>query len=213
MRKTYIIIHHTASKRDTTVGQVDSWHEQRGFPISSLGYFIGYHYLIGDGWVLKTREPEEIGAHAYGWNHKAIGICMTGNFDNYAPSFKQNETLGRLMVSLMKIYNISKENVLLHRNVGSTACPGKYVTEEYINYLITKYMKVQNGYLYQLIENRGGFAVGVGSQMIVDDIAKILATHIMRCNGDIKGKQKTLNQKEWDSIPHYNLKGEVIENV
>lgn len=69
-------------------------------------------------------------------------------------------------------------------------------------------LNVKENFLYQLVERHGGFALGLGGKLIVDDEAKILSSFIVRNNGDIKGKCIAVNQKDWDSVPHFNLKGE-----
>jgi len=71
-------------------------------------------------------------------------------------------------------------------------------------------MKIKQNYIYQLVQGIGGFALGLDDRLIIDDTDKIMASFIMRNNGDIKGKTIPLTQEMWDSVPHYNLKGEKI---
>jgi hypothetical protein len=47
-------------------------------------------------------------------------------------------------------------------------------------------------------------------KIYVDDTAKILASVIMRTNGNLNGKIKALTQEQWDMFEKYNLKGEKI---
>ena len=101
----YIIIHHSASIRDNTNHKmIDRWHEQKGFPKSELGYFVGYHYVItANGLVKQTRNDNESGAHAKtddGMNYKSIGICLTGNFETEQPSSWQITSLLELIEKL-----------------------------------------------------------------------------------------------------------------
>jgi hypothetical protein len=60
------------------------------------------------------------------------------------------------------------------------------------------------------VEGLGGFALGLDGRLIIDDVAKILASWEVRNNGDTKGMTKAVRQAEWDSVPHINLKGESI---
>jgi len=78
----YIIIHHTATSRDkTTFSSINNGHRKRWNWKSSLGYYIGYQYLItADGTIKQGRADNEDGAHCRGWNDKSIGIALTGNF-------------------------------------------------------------------------------------------------------------------------------------
>lgn len=48
-------------------------HLKRGF------LDIGYHYVITRDGTLETGRPDNVsGAHARGYNHTSIGICMVG---------------------------------------------------------------------------------------------------------------------------------------
>ena len=58
-----VIIHHSASSRETTVETLREWHKARGFED------IGYHRVIdGNGTVHATRPLTVQGAHALGAN-------------------------------------------------------------------------------------------------------------------------------------------------
>ena len=126
MTPEYIIIHHSATSRDlTTFEAINEYHRQKWNFISSLGYYIGYHYLItGDGQYRQGRADTDEGAHAKGWNDKSIGICLTGDFMIEKPSDAQLKTLKDLLDTLLKRWNIPKENVKGHREVSQTLCPG-----------------------------------------------------------------------------------------
>src|ERR1051325_8363136 len=93
----YIIVHHSASSRDgTTLQDINNWHKARSFPLSKLGYYVGYHYVIfADGKMVQTRNEDEVGAHAKegGMNFKSIGICLTGNFEQEEPTIAQLDSL------------------------------------------------------------------------------------------------------------------------
>jgi len=133
MKPKFLIIHHSASSRDrTTLSAINFWHKQRGFPKSSLGWYIGYHYVItGNGMLYQTRKENEMGAHARanGMNYKSIGICLTGNFEIEKPSTKQLNTLKKF------IENHPNLTVLGHNQIPyPTACPGQRLLEWINNY-------------------------------------------------------------------------------
>lgn len=113
----------------------------KGFPGFSDGVIIsiGYHYLIrADGSVEKGRPDFIRGAHckAQNMNFRSLGIALTGNFDSkdnpqgkkghQEPTIEQVRSLNRLLMSLMKVYQIPKENILRHRDIvgAATSCPG-----------------------------------------------------------------------------------------
>ncbi len=69
-----LIIHHSASPRETTVETLRGWHRERGFSD------IGYHRVIdGQARLHATRELTVQGAHALGANHDSWGICVMGD--------------------------------------------------------------------------------------------------------------------------------------
>ena len=75
----YIVIHCSATKAsmNTDAKEIDRWHRQRGWRK------IGYHWVIRrDGVVEEGRDLGEVGAHAKGFNHNSVGICMVGGIDD-----------------------------------------------------------------------------------------------------------------------------------
>lgn len=117
-----IIIHHTASGWDTTITNINEWHKARDFTLSSLNYYIGYHYVIdASGNLIQTRRDTEIGCHTIP-NDGKIGICLVGNFQNQQPRPIQLSTLLPLVEKLKKTYNITE--VKGHRDCNKTECPG-----------------------------------------------------------------------------------------
>ena len=143
-----IVIHHTASSRDnTTLASVDAWHKARDFTFSSLGYYVGYHYLIlGTGEVIQTRRDNEIGCHSIP-NDGKLGICLTGNFETETPSEAQLKSLKELLDKKLKEYNLDNWAIKGHRELSNTACPGKnlliWVLQNrisWLRYLINKFL-------------------------------------------------------------------------
>lgn len=125
----FIIVHHSASSRDhTNIDQINAWHKARGFPQSSLGYYVGYHYVIfPDGKVFQARNDLEIGAHAKtadGMNFKSIGICLAGNYETEELTIGNLDALKNLTDRLCMKYAIPHINIRGHRDVSQTACPG-----------------------------------------------------------------------------------------
>ena len=140
MKAEFLIVHHTASSQDrTTVEDVDRWHKVRWPDFkSSKGYYVGYHYLIEANKMTQTREDNEVGAHTLGgYNYKSIGICLTGNYDiDYKLTPFQQTTLGQLLNKLSEKHGISEKNVIIHRSVWATACPGKNIDEKFVRSLM-----------------------------------------------------------------------------
>jgi len=124
-----LIVHHSAVGGYTNqFWAINQHHKDKDFPVSSLGYYIGYHYVIDkEGNVTQTRRHDDRGAHTIGWNDKSIGVCLYGNFEYEHPTTKQLAALRKLRDSLGL-------PVDLHRNrQAARICPGKNFTIEILN--------------------------------------------------------------------------------
>jgi N-acetyl-anhydromuramyl-L-alanine amidase AmpD len=118
-----IIIHHSA----TASGNVEvfrKYHLKQGFAD------VGYHYVIcnghggPDGEVQEGRPELMTGAHAPARNADSIGVCLVGDFTQGKPTTAQMLALYALLKDLMRRYHISPKDVLAHKEVSQTDCPG-----------------------------------------------------------------------------------------
>lgn len=144
-----IIFHHTAdSTQAPQFAKIDIYHRRQGFPMSSLRYYVGYHYLIEiNGNIKQARKSDEIGAHTRGENDGAIGIALAGNFNTHLPSESQKISAAALTKELMEEWKIPITKLEPHRKFGATDCPGKYLPDDwlaknYIKYEINKIRKM-----------------------------------------------------------------------
>jgi len=129
---TWIIIHHSDSDYGSAA-IIDQWHRARGFDE------LGYHFVIGNGTnsgdgqieVGPRWTKQKWGAHDNAldnrYNTNGIGICLVGNFNNTHPTARQRQSLLRLVVYLMRKYNIPADRVLGHGETKTTECPGRYM--------------------------------------------------------------------------------------
>lgn len=131
----HIVLHHTATDR----GSVESIHEvhrQRKDAAGNAWLGIGYHFVVGNGDGMRDGLVEPTfrwrgqlhGAHAGNreYNEQGIGIVLVGNFEKQAPSPAQRRSLEALIASLSSEFDIPAKNVVPHRDLKATACPGKY---------------------------------------------------------------------------------------
>ena len=143
MKPLFLIVHHSVTpqnqEQEATIAGINTTHKNRMFPLSTLGFYVGYHYVIGNGWVKQTRNQDEVGAHCNddGMNFKSIGICMAGNFEVDTPSEYQMAQLKQLLVGLRAQWSIPDENVIRHGDVmgAQTLCCGKNLPKEKIKSL------------------------------------------------------------------------------
>jgi N-acetylmuramoyl-L-alanine amidase-like protein len=131
----HIVIHHTGSESGS-IESIHASHLARKDKYGKNWLGIGYHFVIGNGRGMGDGEIEPTfrwrqqlhGAHAGNdeYNQHGIGICVVGNFDNHAPSSAQLLAVKQLVAVLKSEYRIGGNQVVGHREVRATACPGKH---------------------------------------------------------------------------------------
>lgn len=121
-----ILVHHTAApdgeRLDTE--SIRRWHtEGRGWSD------IGYHAVVervGSVYVpVMCRPLYRRGAHAgTAANGTHIGVAFAGNFMEHEPQHEQVLAGARLIASLCWAFDIDPDEIIGHRTVKATACPG-----------------------------------------------------------------------------------------
>ncbi len=130
---TILVYHHTAIK-NISPEDIDKLHKNKGWK------GIGYHYYIRkDGTIYKGRKDEAEGSHVKGYNKESIGICVEGNFEEEYLSNEQIKALKSLSVYICLKYNI--KDILPHKELGQTLCPGKNFPLEEIKNEVIKELK------------------------------------------------------------------------
>lgn len=123
MKWEYIIIHHSDSDF-LSRSLLHQWHV-----VENKWDDIGYHFFILNGYVKNSslydktqdgiielgRSIEIMGAHARGFNDKAIGICLAGLGGRF--TFKQIISLMDKISELQKTYKIETRNILGHYEI------------------------------------------------------------------------------------------------
>ena len=121
-----IIIHHTGADIDATAEDIHNWHQEAGYA------GIGYHFVIRrNGAVERGRPIWAQGAHAYSHNWNSIGIHLSGEFSERAPTQEQIEATAMLIADLSELYDlpIDRKHIKGHREVNATDCPGDKLFE------------------------------------------------------------------------------------
>lgn len=129
MRKIEKIVIHCSASGFGDARLIDKWHRARGWQ------GIGYHFVVlngnrsdffyrgdDDGKVEPGRDLTHRGAHAKGYNHNSIGICLIGN-----RSFTQRQLfqdLPQLLRELLWKYGLNVGNVVGHNELtDKKTCP------------------------------------------------------------------------------------------
>ncbi|MCB9838658.1 MAG: N-acetylmuramoyl-L-alanine amidase [Phycisphaeraceae bacterium] len=87
---------------------------------------IGYHFIIDPtGNVWEGRPLTWQGAHVAHQNEHNIGVMCLGNFEVQRPTDTQLSALDRFVAKLMRQYRIPVREIKTHRELASTACPGR----------------------------------------------------------------------------------------
>jgi N-acetylmuramoyl-L-alanine amidase len=117
----YIIVHHT-EEIGWDINKTHRFHQEcRGWS------GIGYNFFIEENGEIIKGRGYHVGAHAYSYNQKSIGICLAGNFDIHTPSIEQLKSLSKLCIFFLKQFNLSTTQILGHRELKGIgkSCPGK----------------------------------------------------------------------------------------
>jgi len=120
----YIVIHCSATKPRMDIGltEIRKWHVQ-----GNGWRDVGYHYIIRrNGEVELGRSIRDTGAHAAGYNHKSVGLCMVGGMaeDNSA----ENNFTAQQWTALLDLVKQLKSNypdadVIGHNEISEKECP------------------------------------------------------------------------------------------
>lgn len=147
MKPKYIVLHHSASPQNQSAQAIDDYHKKLWDFKSELGHYAGYQYIIEkDGNIFQARKDTETGAHAIGRNYDSIGICVVGWYDDghdNLPTKEQQESLGKLLKSKMKEWEIERRNIIFHRDFSTKTCPGLHITQEFIEELLKENKKIE----------------------------------------------------------------------
>lgn len=122
----YLVVHCSATPEDMDIGAevIRGWHLKRGW------LDIGYHRVIRrDGTIEAGRPEDRPGAHARGFNHLSLGICLIGGVESDGKTPEANfthaqwESLERLIRNYKHAYPDAE--VLGHRDLPNVnkACP------------------------------------------------------------------------------------------
>ena len=128
----HLIVHCSATPETMDIGveEIRRWHRQRGW------LDVGYHKIIRrDGTIEDGRPITAPGAHARGYNHLSVGICLIGGVESDKKTPESNYThaqwnaLQALVSDLKTMYPTA--TLMGHRDLPKVnkACPSFDVQE------------------------------------------------------------------------------------
>ncbi|XP_030649759.1 N-acetylmuramoyl-L-alanine amidase-like [Chanos chanos] len=134
---SYVILHHTASPSQpctsfdacaANMRSMQSYHQ------NTNGWSdIGYNFVAGgDGNMYEGRGWKWVGAHAYGWNSKSLGVSIIGDYTSRLPSSSTINMVRYQFSDCAKSGGRASYSYILygHRQVDSTSCPGNSLFNE-----------------------------------------------------------------------------------
>lgn len=142
----FIVIHCSdvsyKASRDQLLS-INNYHQSREFPISRLGWFVGYHNLITNGHNYQCRLPSEEGAHTnqkvddVSVNLQSLGICVGFDGDVEYPHPDDYPLLQKQVWEWQDWYNIDNEHVFYHRHFNTEkSCPGSLLQDDWLKNLL-----------------------------------------------------------------------------
>lgn len=140
-----IIIHHTATSEnlddpDAAIRAIYQYHA-----VSRGWGDIGYNFIIApDGTIYEGRYGGDgvVAGHTSGYNTGTVGIALLGNYQDESIPAPMMKSLSSLVYEKAELHDIDPDssstfhgsvmsNILGHRDLGATACPGEH-TYDYL---------------------------------------------------------------------------------
>jgi hypothetical protein len=151
-----VVVHHTVTGNDYTAAEAPAMiRSVYAYHVRSRGYDdLAYNFLVDRyGKVYQGRaggiDRAVIGSHAMGFNTGTSGISLLGNLEAQAPPAVMMDAVARTTAYLSERWGfdargtlsmvsrgstryregvrVTVPRVMGHRDVGTTACPGKHV--------------------------------------------------------------------------------------
>lgn len=139
-RWKHIILHHSGTP--TGSGKIFDYYHRR---VRGMENGLAYHFVIGngsesgDGQIeVSERWRRQIhGGHvrSEAYNQNSIGICLVGDFQRSRPTKHQMKSVISLVDHLKNELLHQRPDLLLHRDIQETICPGRYFPEREIHRL------------------------------------------------------------------------------
>lgn len=144
----WILVHCTDHPRSLIADQFEScdlWHKTRTFPLSSLGYYIGYHRLITGEKNYQARLDTDVGAHCnqqvdgVSLNFQSLSVCVGFDGDIEQMTAMEYALLQKQVWEWQDKYHIPNEKVKFHRDFATNkTCPGSLISKAWLTELLKR---------------------------------------------------------------------------
>ena len=96
--------------------------------LAKRGLLPGYSFLVHPSGVVLELAGEYVGAHTENHNSSSVAFCLIGNFDVQSPTLPAFVNTAR-SINLLRLGgrltpDLAQLQIMGHRAVGQTACPG-----------------------------------------------------------------------------------------
>ncbi|MDD3824715.1 MAG: N-acetylmuramoyl-L-alanine amidase [Anaerolineae bacterium] len=116
-----VVIHHSAVVPTVGPDAIARYHvTKQDWPGA------GYHFFVADDGILYQANTLETNSyHAVQANPTSVGICFLGSFMQAVPPATQLRAGAHLVAWLLQELNLGIDDVIGHKEVVATACPGE----------------------------------------------------------------------------------------
>jgi len=149
----YLFMHHIDAET-ATPQQVHDWHLKNGW------HGAGYNFYVRKDGSIWAMRGYYIGAQCHGHNSKSLGIAVEGDYE--VETQLTDETKASVMALgaylMCRFPGIKDENILPHRAMQATLCPGTYFPMKEVRDGITKERHWSDPYMNRI--RAAGLIVG-----------------------------------------------------
>jgi N-acetylmuramoyl-L-alanine amidase len=135
-KREFFVVHHSGEDDDQTVKSIERYHMESDQLAKGGWKAIGYNYLITkNGDIYEGVGIDKIGAHVRGYNTKAIGVCIIGDYRKRMPTLKAIQALEWLYGECND--KVGKKLKLRgHGQLANSECPGDRLLNELMDGVI-----------------------------------------------------------------------------
>lgn len=136
--RTHILFHHSAiAGLEPQYDRVRDYHNRGGLDKNGkkkwpAGYGCQYAFFLEkNGEIIEANPPERVTWHSgsWLWNARSIAIALAGSLLTEQVTTEQLRALVALTNALQARFSIPDGNLLDHRDVRNTSCPGARIKE------------------------------------------------------------------------------------